>query len=219
MRPIEAALLDRPQGIRDANRQQRQPDQRNAVEPAVALHAASLVEQADMDLTRRLLPGMSGRAGRASGTTRPALSLEVQRPESHMSRMISLVVAVLVSPLLAEQAFTEKALAQLTPPAGSAGAGMAPINGVPYGPANPRALSDPSGLGNASNLPPLRSNIPATPAAPAPPAPARAAAPTNYPYASQRVFSAREVERKSKTSPHRRGRREVSSFTGICRGC
>jgi hypothetical protein len=131
-----------------------------------------------------------------------------------MSRIIPLVVAVLVSPLLAGQAF-----AQLTPPAGSAGAGMAPISGVPYGPANPRALSDPSGIGNAASVPPLRSNTP-TITVPQPPlAPARAAAPPSYPYASQRVFSAHAVEPKGETRHRRPGRREVSSFTGICRGC
>ena len=131
-----------------------------------------------------------------------------------MSRMTSLVLAVLVSQCLAVQAF-----AQITPPAGAAGAGTAPVNGIPYGPANPRALSDPSGIGNAASVPPLRSNTPVITSPQAPLAPARAAAPTYYPYASQRVFSAHAVEPKSKTSPRRRGRREVSSFTGICRGC
>ncbi|SRR5579871_1178727 len=134
-----------------------------------------------------------------------------------MPRKTSLVLAVLVSLYFAGQ--TDQAFAQLTPPAGSAGAGMAPISGIPYGPANPRALSDPSGLGNASTLPPLRSNIPATPAPPMPAAPARAAAPVYYPYASQRVISAHEVQPKAKHSPRRRARPEVSSFTGICRGC
>ena len=83
-----------------------------------------------------------------------------------MSRMTLLVLAVLGGLCLPGQAF-----AQLTPPAGSAGAGNAPISGVPYGPANPRSLSDPSGIGNASGLPPLRSNTPtpvvtSTPTAP-----------------------------------------------------
>jgi hypothetical protein len=53
-----------------------------------------------------------------------------------------------------------KAFAQLTPPAGSAGAGNSAISGVPFGPANPRALSDPSGIGNAASIPPLRPNPP-----------------------------------------------------------
>ena len=60
-----------------------------------------------------------------------------------MSRMI--VLAVLGSLILPGQA-----LAQALPPAGSAGAGNAPISGVPYGPANPRSLSDPSGIGSAA---------------------------------------------------------------------
>jgi len=131
-----------------------------------------------------------------------------------MSRIIPLVVAVLVSPLLAGQA-----LAQLTPPAGSAGAGMAPISGIPFGPANPRALSDPSGIGNAASVPPLRSNTPVITVPQAPLAPARAAAPPNYPYASQQVFSARAVEPKGKTRHRRPSHREMSSYTGICRGC
>jgi hypothetical protein len=136
-----------------------------------------------------------------------------------MSRIIPLVIAVLVGPFLAGQIFTGQVFAQLTPPAGSAGAGMAPISGVPYGPANPRALSDPSGIGNASSVPSLRSNAPVITVPQAPLAPARAAAPPHTPYASQRVFSAHAVEPKGKTSPRRRGRRQVSSFTGICRGC
>ena len=40
-------------------------------------------------------------------------------------------------------------LAQLTPPAGSAGAGNSSISGIPAGPANNPTLSDPSGIGNA----------------------------------------------------------------------
>ena len=136
-----------------------------------------------------------------------------------MSRIIPLVIAVLVGPVLAGQIFTGQVFAQLTPPAGSAGAGMAPISGVPYGPANPRALSDPSGIGNASSVPPLRANTPVIAVPQAPLAPARAAAPSLYPYASQRVFSARAVEPKGKTRHRRPGRRQVSSFTGICRGC
>jgi hypothetical protein len=131
-----------------------------------------------------------------------------------MSRIIPLVVAVLVSPY-----FTGQVFAQLTPPAGTAGAGLAPINGIPYGPANPRPPSDLSGFGNAGSVPPLRSNTPTITVPQAPLEPARAAAPTNYPYASQQVISADAVEPKHKTSPRRRGRREVSSFTGICRGC
>ena len=53
--------------------------------------------------------------------------------------------------------------AQLTPPAGSAGAGNSAISGVPFGPANPSVLSDPSGIGNASRIPPLGTNTPVSP--------------------------------------------------------
>lgn len=132
-----------------------------------------------------------------------------------MSRIIPLVVAVLVSLHLVGEAF-----AQLTPPAGSAGAGMAPINGIPYGPANPRSASDPSGIGNYSSGPPLRSsNTPTITTPQAPLAPARAAAPSSIPYASQRVISAHAVEPKGGTRHRRPGHRQVSSFAGICRGC
>jgi hypothetical protein len=113
-----------------------------------------------------------------------------------------------------------KAFAQLTPPAGSAGAGNSSISGVPFGPANPRSLSDPSGIGNAANIPPLRPNPP-------PPAvsygsvdqPARARL-VSPPYAgaSQRIIGPRQA-RQQKPPVRRRGRPEVSSFTGICRGC
>ena len=112
------------------------------------------------------------------------------------------------------------AFAQLTPPAGSAGAGNSAISGVPFGPANPRALSDPSGIGNAASIPPLRPNPP-------PPAvsygsvdqPARARLVTPpYAGASQRIISAQQGQPR-KPPGRRRARPEVSSFTGICRGC
>ena len=72
-----------------------------------------------------------------------------------MSRSPTLVLFVALALIVPAKAF-----AQLTPPAGSAGAGNSSISGVPFGPANPRALSDPSGIGNASNVPPLRPNPP-----------------------------------------------------------
>ena len=111
------------------------------------------------------------------------------------------------------------AFAQLTPPAGSAGAGNSSISGVPFGPANPRALSDPSGIGNAAAIPPLSPNRPPPPTsygAVDTPAPrARLATP---PGASQRIISARQAQPR-KPPVRRRARPEVSSFTGICRGC
>jgi hypothetical protein len=129
-----------------------------------------------------------------------------------MPRMTAHVLAVLGSLYLPGQAF-----AQLTPPAGSAGAGNSAISGVPYGPANPRVLSDPSGIGNASSLPPLRSNTPAPVVSSTPTAPTRVVAPPSYPSASEQIIST--VEPRSKPPPRRRGRPRVSSFTGICRGC
>jgi len=131
-----------------------------------------------------------------------------------MSRMTVLVLAVLCSLYLQGQAF-----AQLTPPAGSAGVGNSAISGVPFGPANPRALSDPSGIGNASSVPPLRTNTPVPAVSSAPSAPTRVVTPPYYSGASQRIIGARVVEPGSKTPPRRRGRPQVSTFTGICRGC
>jgi hypothetical protein len=134
-----------------------------------------------------------------------------------MSRNSVLVlVLALGSLILPAQAF-----AQLTPPAGSAGAGNSAISGVPFGPANPRVLSDPSGIGNAALVPPLRANPPPQTSSygsvnSSPPSRTRVVAPP-YAGASQRITSARGVEPKSKV--RRRGRPHVSSFTGICRGC
>ncbi len=114
-----------------------------------------------------------------------------------------------------------RALAQLTPPAGSAGAGNSPISGVPFGPANPRSLSDPSGIGNAGNIPPLRPSPPPPPVSTgAVNSPARTRVVVTPPYAgaSQRIVSPRRgYPRKPPT--RRRGPAEMSSFKGICRGC
>jgi len=114
-----------------------------------------------------------------------------------------------------------KAFAQLTPPAGSAGAGNSAISGVPFGPANPRSLSDPSGIGNAAITPPLRPNPP-TPVTSYDsvdtPAPRARLAPSPYTGASQRITSARQ-DYPRKPPVRRRSRPEMSSFKGICRGC
>jgi hypothetical protein len=110
--------------------------------------------------------------------------------------------------------------AQLTPPAGSAGAGNSAISGVPFGPANPRVLSDPSGIGNASRIPPLGTNTPVSPPrldhGPARLSPSRVVVP--YAGASQRITSPRRVESRRPRVRHR-DRPRVSHFTGICRGC
>src|SRR5712675_1600892 len=144
----------------------------------------------------------------------PRLTLLSKFLEGRMSRMTALVLTVLGSLYLPGQAF-----AQLTPPAGSAGAGNSAISGVPYGPANPRVLSDPSGIGNASSLPPLRSNPPAPAGSSTPTAPTRVVTPPSYPSASEQIIGTLAAEPRSKAPPRRRGRPQVSSFTGICRGC
>lgn len=140
-----------------------------------------------------------------------------------MSRNAALVLTLAVSVLIVPA----QALAQLTPPAGSAGAGNSPINGIPFGPANPRALSDPSGIGNAARIAPLPTNRPTPPASygavtSSPPSPTRVVTPP-YAGASQRIISADDVGRKRHAPSRRRGRPqpqpEVSTFTGICRGC
>ena len=133
-----------------------------------------------------------------------------------MFRNPALVLLVVLGLIVPATAF-----AQLTPPAGSAGAGNSPISGIPFGAGNPSVLSDPSGIGNASKVPPLRPNPPApavsygTVDSPAPRA--RLVTPP-YAGASQRIISARQPYPR-KPPGRRRGRPEVSSFTGICRGC
>jgi hypothetical protein len=132
-----------------------------------------------------------------------------------MSRHSPLVLILLLGSLVAPAS----AYAQLTPPAGSAGAGNSAISGVPFGPANPRVLSDPSGIGNASSVPPLRTNSPApvVSGATGSSSPSRVVAPP-YAGASQRIISADRIGPR-RPSVRRRGRAQVSNFTGICRGC
>jgi hypothetical protein len=113
------------------------------------------------------------------------------------------------------------ALAQFPPPAGSAGAGNSAINGIPYGPANPSVIGDPSGIGNAARIPPLGTNAPAPPTSygslSSQPSPSRVVTPY-YVGASQRIISPRQARpRRAPVRP--RGRVETSTFTGICRGC
>lgn len=132
-----------------------------------------------------------------------------------MSRNPALVLFVALALIAPASAF-----AQLTPPAGSAGAGNSAISGVPFGPANPRALSDPSGIGNAASIPPLRPNPPppvVSYGSVDPPARTRLVTPP-YIGASQRIIGPRHAQPR-KPPVRRRARPEVSSFTGICRGC
>jgi hypothetical protein len=112
------------------------------------------------------------------------------------------------------------ALAQFPPPAGSAGAGNSAISGIPYGPANPSSVGDPSGIGNASRVPPPATYAPPPPATygSANPSPSRSRVVAPYAGASQRITIPRQA--KSRRTPIRpRGRVETSRFTGICRGC
>jgi len=136
--------------------------------------------------------------------------------ETSMSRNSSLALFVALALIAPAKAF-----AQLTPPAGSAGAGNSSISGVPFGPANPRALSDPSGIGNAASVPPLRPYTPppvTSYGAVDTPAPRARLTPPPYTGASQRIISAHQGQPR-KPPGRRRARPEVSSFTGICRGC
>jgi hypothetical protein len=113
------------------------------------------------------------------------------------------------------------ASAQFVPQAGSAGAGSSAINGIPYGPANPSVVGDPSGIGNASRAPQLGTNAPAPVttygSVNSSPPRSRMVAPP-YVGASQRIIVPRQARSKR---PHvrPRGRVETSRFTGICRGC
>ena len=112
------------------------------------------------------------------------------------------------------------ASAQFPPPAGSAGAGNSAINGIPYGPANPSVVGDPSGIGNASRIPPVGTNPPPPPtygSLNSSPSASRVVVPP-YAGASQRITIPRQA--KSRRTPLRpRGRIETSKFSGICRGC
>jgi hypothetical protein len=136
-----------------------------------------------------------------------------------MFRKFGLVIVLALGSLfVGAQAF-----AQLTPPAGSAGAGNSAISGVPFGPANPSVLSDPSGIGNASRVPPLGTNAPAPPVSSgsvnsSSPSRARVITPPDV-GASQRISSPHDVESGRKNQNHRRRRAPVGTFTGICRGC
>jgi hypothetical protein len=136
-----------------------------------------------------------------------------------MSRPAALVLVL----ALAGAIMPAEAFAQLTPPAGTPGAGNSAISGIPFSSANPSVLSDPSGFGNASRMPPLGTNAPAPPTSygslnSSPPAPSRSRVVTPS-YASEGSrFSAQSVKPETPTN-HRRGRTKTSTFTGICSGC
>jgi hypothetical protein len=134
-----------------------------------------------------------------------------------MPRSLALVRIVLFVSLM----MPGFALAQFPPPAGSAGAGNSAISGIPYGPANPSVIGDPSGIGNASRMPPLGTNVPPPPTSygslSASPPPARVVTPS-YVGASQRIIVPRQTK-PGRVPAHPRGKVETSKFIGICRGC
>jgi hypothetical protein len=148
-----------------------------------------------------------------SGGGHPIYRWPCNLGKDSMSRNLALVLIGLLGSMIAPAS----AYAQLTPPAGSAGAGNSPISGVPFGPANPSVLSDPSGIGNASKIPPLgRNSPPPVVYEPVGSPPPRVVTPAAG--ASQRIFSADQIDTGS--APVRRhGRPQVRKFTGICRGC
>jgi len=136
-----------------------------------------------------------------------------------MSRHAALVLIF----ALAGAIMPAEVFAQLTPPAGAAGSGNSAISGIPFGPANPSVLSDPSGVGNAARMPPLGTNAPAPPTSygavsSSPPQRTRSRVVTpSYSDGSSR-FSAQNIAPK-KPSSRRHDRTRSSTFTGICRGC
>ena len=139
--------------------------------------------------------------------------------ESRMSRPAALVLVL----ALAGAIMPAEAFAQLTPPAGSAGAGNSAISGIPFSPANPSVLSDPSGIGNAARMPPLGTNAPAPPTSygsvnSSPPTPSRSRVVTPSYASDGSRFSAQSVKPETPAN-RRRGRTKTSTFTGICRGC
>ena len=154
-------------------------------------------------------PSLTGFHTRNKPRTYPLHQARSDRMPCKSSVALLLLVVSLVAPAIA--------FAQV-PQAGAAGAGSSAISGIPFGPANPSVLSDPSGIGYASRMPPLGTNSPAPPVTYGPigsPSP-RVATPYVGVGASQRITA--PVRAKSKKY-RPRGRGEVSTFTGICRGC
>ena len=135
-----------------------------------------------------------------------------------MSRKFRGSLALLLSGLI----WSETAVAQLTPPAGSAGAGNAAISGVPIGPGGGGGLNnvinDPSGIGNASRIPPLPTNSPAPPVSYGAigASPSRAVMP--YVRLPKRTITDRRVI-TGRATARTRSRPPASSFVGICGGC
>ena len=136
-----------------------------------------------------------------------------------MSRISALVIGFALCSLMV----SAPAGAQQVPQAGAFGAGNSAISGVPYGPANPSVLSDPSGSLNASRMPPLGTNAPAPPTSygsvtSQPPSVSRPRVVTQTYTSESPRFSGRSIGHRRPVN-RGRGRVQTSSFTGICRGC
>lgn len=116
--------------------------------------------------------------------------------------------------------------AQLTPPAGSAGAGPSAISGIPAGPANNPTVYDPSGIGNAARTPSLPSQaaIPVTPASPGfgntVLAPRAGARPARVRVLRQAEIREQRSTRSSRVRAAATAReKKIDSKFSICRGC
>ncbi|MBR1123305.1 hypothetical protein JQ628_17395 [Bradyrhizobium lablabi] len=116
--------------------------------------------------------------------------------------------------------------AQLTPPAGSAGAGNSSISGIPPGPANNPTLYDPSGIGNASRMPALPSQA-AIPKPPPSPGFGNTVLTPRTGARTPRVRALRQAEiREERPARSHRARgkaspreRKIDGKFSICRGC
>jgi hypothetical protein len=116
--------------------------------------------------------------------------------------------------------------AQITPPAGSAGAGNSAISGIPAGPANNPTVYNPSGIGNAGRTPslPSQATIPVTPASPGY---GNTVAVPRSGLRTPRVRTVRRAEihapRSARSSRARAATtaqdKKIDSKLSICRGC
>jgi hypothetical protein len=122
--------------------------------------------------------------------------------------------------------FAQSALG--TPPAGSAGAGSAGVSGIPIGPGSAggtnNSVYDPSGIGNAAKVPPIRAPV-STPKAPTSPSavplttnvsPGPGQAATRGP---RRAMSRSARSSAARAAVSARDKLLDRKLTSICRGC
>jgi hypothetical protein len=135
------------------------------------------------------------------------------------------MVRAVVVALLLVMLSPSSSWAQLTPPAGSAGAGNSSISGIPAGPANNPTVYDPSGIGNAARTPSLPSQaaIPVTPASPGfgntVLTPRTGARPARVRARSQAEIRALRSERGSRSRAATARAKKIDGNYSICRGC